>query len=65
MREELEKQLRHLERQSAAAEKYKILQTELRLLQAQMKALQWKHYDHQFAAQKENEATQKIFYRKN
>lgn len=50
---ELAKQLRHLERQSEAAEKYKILQQELRLLHAQMKALQWTAFEKQSSEKKE------------
>ncbi|HLB56907.1 MAG TPA: chromosome segregation protein SMC [Coxiellaceae bacterium] len=50
---ELAKQLRHLERQSEAAEKYKILQQELRLLHAQMKALQWTAFEKQSHDKKE------------
>ena len=40
LREELAKQLRHLQRQSNAAEQYKTLQQEQRLMHAQMKVLQ-------------------------
>lgn len=41
VREELVKQLRHLKRQSNAAERYKTLKQEERLINAQIKALQW------------------------
>lgn len=55
LQEELAKQLRHLQRQSNAAEQYKVLQQELRLLQAQMKVLQWQQFESELSAQ-----TQKI-----
>jgi len=41
VREEVEKQLLHLERQAAAAEKYKQLRAEERRLDAELKALRW------------------------
>ncbi|MCH9770573.1 MAG: chromosome segregation protein SMC [Gammaproteobacteria bacterium] len=41
LREEMEKQLRHLKRQANAAERYKVLKQEERLLQAQIKVLNW------------------------
>jgi chromosome segregation protein len=41
IRQELEKQLRHLKRQANAAEQYKVLKEEERSLSAQLKALQW------------------------
>src|SRR3990167_3390811 len=47
IRDELEKQLRHLTRQANAAERYKVLKEEERLLNAQIKALQWKAYAEQ------------------
>jgi chromosome segregation protein len=42
LREELEKQINHLQRQAKAAERYKILKEEERLLSAQLQALRWK-----------------------
>ena len=42
LREELGRQLQHLERQAAAAEKYKQFKEEERLLRAQLQALKWK-----------------------
>ncbi len=42
IREELDKQLRHLKRQASAAERYKVYKQEERLLTSQIKALQWK-----------------------
>ncbi len=42
LREELEKQLNHLQRQAKAAERYKILKEEERILNAQLQALKWK-----------------------
>jgi len=42
LREELEKQLNHLQRQAKAAEKYKILKEEERLLNGQLQALRYK-----------------------
>ncbi len=45
IREELDKQLRHLKRQANAAERYKVYKQEERLLTSQIKALQWKALD--------------------
>lgn len=45
LRDELDKQLAHLQRQAKAAEKYKILKEEERLLQAQLQALRWQVLD--------------------
>lgn len=45
VRDELEKQMRHLQRQANTAEHYKVLQAELRRLQAEHKALQWKRHE--------------------
>lgn len=45
VREELEKQLRHLQRQSKTAEHYQSLQAELRQLQAEIKVLQWQQLE--------------------
>lgn len=42
LREELEKQINHLQRQAKAAEKYKILKEEERLLNGQLQSLRWK-----------------------
>jgi len=42
LREELGRQLQHLERQAAAAEKYKQFKEEERLIRAQLQALKWK-----------------------
>ena len=42
LREELDKQLNHLQRQAKAAEKYKVLKEEERLLSAQLQALRYK-----------------------
>ncbi len=42
LREELEKQLNHLQRQANAAERYKTLKQEERLYKAQLLALRWK-----------------------
>ncbi|MGK0499884.1 MAG: chromosome segregation protein [Oceanicoccus sp.] len=45
LREELGRQLQHLERQAQAAERYTELKKEERLLRAQLQALQWKTLD--------------------
>jgi len=42
LREELDKQINHLQRQARAAEKYKVLKEEERLLNGQLQALRWK-----------------------
>jgi len=55
LRDELGRQLQHLQRQAQAAEKYTELKTEERDLQAQLQALQWRELDQQVAA-----ANQKI-----
>jgi chromosome segregation protein len=47
IRDELERQLQHLKRQAAAAERYKELKQQERLLKAQLQALQWKKLDEQ------------------
>lgn len=47
IREELEKQLNHLQRQAAAAERFKILKKEERLLKAQLQALRWQQLQQQ------------------
>ncbi len=45
IREELERQLQHLKRQAAAAEKYSEFKKEERLLKAQLQALKWRELD--------------------
>jgi chromosome segregation protein len=45
IREELERQLMHLQRQAAAAEKYGIYKEEERLLKAQLAAFRWQKLD--------------------
>lgn len=45
LREEVDKQLLHLERQAATAEKYKRLRQEERRLEAELKALRWQSLD--------------------
>lgn len=47
LREELGRQLQHLERQAAAAEKYKQFKEEERLVKAQLQALKWKSLNDQ------------------
>lgn len=47
LRDELERQLQHLQRQAAAAEKYTEYKKEERLLRAQLQVLQWKALDAQ------------------
>jgi len=42
IREELDKQLKHLQRQANAAERYQVLKQEQRRLEAESQALQWK-----------------------
>ncbi len=41
LRDELDKQLKHLKRQASAAERYKVLREEERQINAQIKALHW------------------------
>ena len=50
LRDELERQLQHLQRQAAAAEKYTELKKEERLLKAQLQVLQWKALSDQVEA---------------
>src|SRR5210317_1365283 len=47
LRDELERQLQHLQRQAAAAEKYREYKEEERTLKAQLQALQWQALDGQ------------------
>lgn len=47
LRDELERQLQHLQRQAASAEKYTEFKKEERLLKAQLQVLQWKELDGQ------------------
>ena len=49
LREEVAKQLLHLERQAATAEKYKRLKEEERLLSAEVKALRWRALDQELS----------------
>lgn len=50
VRDEVTKQLRHLERQAATAEKYRQLKTQEDDLQAQLAALHWRDLDHDIGA---------------
>ncbi|MEJ2531879.1 MAG: chromosome segregation protein SMC [Halioglobus sp.] len=50
LRDELERQLQHLQRQAAAAEKYSEFKREERTLRAQLQALQWQALDEQIEA---------------
>ena len=49
LRDEVAKQLLHLERQAATAEKYKRLKEEERLVSAELKALRWRALDQDLA----------------
>lgn len=49
-RDELERQLKHLERQAAAAERFSQLKTEERRFAAELLALQWRRFDGEAAA---------------
>lgn len=66
LREELDKQLRHLKRQANAAERYKVLKEEERLLNAQLQALRWQALNEKLSAhndkitEKENEREEQI-----
>ena len=51
LREELERQLHHLERQAKAAERYTALKAEERTLNAQLQGLRWQALDQQAAQQ--------------
>ncbi|EIF43347.1 chromosome segregation protein SMC [gamma proteobacterium BDW918] len=57
LRDELERQLQHLQRQAASAEKYTEFKKEERLLKAQVQVLQWKTLDEQ-ASLKEKDINQ-------
>lgn len=50
LREELGKQINHLQRQAKAAERYKELREELRLVKAQLLALRWRSIDEELQA---------------
>jgi len=54
IREELDKQLNHLQRQANAAERYKVLKQEERLLRAQIQGLRLRFLQEQAASQHEN-----------
>jgi chromosome segregation protein len=51
LRDEVAKQLQHLERQAAAAERYTQLKAEERRLELELKALRWRELDHAIRAQ--------------
>lgn len=53
IREELEKQLNHLQRQASAAEKYKVLKQEERELRGKILAIRWKIFNTQALEQRE------------
>lgn len=53
LREEITKQLNHLQRQANAAERYTVLKQEERLLKAQIHALRWRLLSDQFQTQAE------------
>ena len=57
LREELERQLHHLERQAKAAERYTALKKEERTLSAQLQALRWQGLDTRAGAQQEGITT--------
>jgi chromosome segregation protein len=58
IRDELERQLQHLKRQAASAERYTELKRDERLFKAQLKALQWRKLDDEL---KENNNTIRQF----
>lgn len=60
LRDELAKQLQHLQRQSRAAEQYKVLQQDQRLLHAQVKVLQWQNFETQLNEKKSALSQQEI-----
>jgi chromosome segregation protein len=53
LREEVDKQLLHLERQATTAEKYKRLKQDERRLEAELKALRWRDLDREIGDQDE------------
>ena len=53
IRDELDRQLQHLKRQAASAEKYTEFKQQERLLKAQLQALQWQELDQQLSTRKE------------
>ncbi|MDZ7684994.1 MAG: chromosome segregation protein SMC [Gammaproteobacteria bacterium] len=54
LREELDRQLHHLERQAKAAERYTELKAEEREVQAQLQALRWKGIDGELKSKSDN-----------
>ena len=54
IRDELERQLQHLQRQSQAAEKYAEFKREERALKAQLQTLQWRDYEERIKQSKHN-----------
>jgi len=54
LRDELERQLQHLQRQAASAEKYTEFKQEERLLKAQLQVLQWKALDTQVSEKEQD-----------
>lgn len=62
IREELEKQLRHLKRQANAAERYQEFKREENLLQLQIKALHWKALNEELAKHNERLNQQNLVY---
>jgi len=54
IRDELDRQLQHLKRQAASAEKYTEYKAEERLYKAQLQALQWRELDDQLSVRKES-----------
>jgi chromosome segregation protein len=60
LRDEIDKQLRHLQRQANAARKFKEYQTERTELSAQVKAMQWRDIERKLEAQDKRITTAKI-----
>lgn len=60
LREEIEKQIRSLERQSKQAEKYKTLKAEETQTKAELLALQWRDYDKKVRADNEEVQQQQV-----
>ena len=54
IREELDKQLSHLQRQARAAERYQVLKQEQRQLQAELLALSWRDFNAEIQQRNEN-----------